>query len=423
MDCLKMKYLPIFLQNKINIYIFLAVLFLLSVLTACSEGADAVQCIDPAGCVQIPKGGVVKIGVIQDLSGGASEYGRVQLNALNLVMEERGSRIAGFPVQLVVTDEGCTEAGGKNAAVQIVSDPQIAAVFGTTCSGAAASAAKVLSENDYVMISGSNSAPSLTSVYGEKGDEWYNGYFRTTSNDSYRGTAAAEFALKDMDKKIAATIDDGDSYTAGAAEIFRQEFIAIGGTIALSATIDKGEENMKPVLQRILNSGAELVYMPLFSPEGLAIILEMKELPEFKNIVILTSNTVVSEMNYDIIRRSIDKIYFTRSYEAAGDAFSSLLDSYTNRYGVPGADTLATAYDAVHILFDAIEAVSIKQTDGSLLIPKSGLRTELFSLKNYQGVSGVLSCDQFGDMGVKSNRIMMLSREMSEPVEVYSFTL
>ena len=56
----------------------------------------------------------------------------------------------------------------------------------------------VVCEAGLVMISGSSSSPSLTSVAGEQGPDWQPGFFRTAQNDALVGRAAAEEGTGDV---------------------------------------------------------------------------------------------------------------------------------------------------------------------------------------------------------------------------------
>jgi branched-chain amino acid transport system substrate-binding protein len=58
-----------------------------------------------------------------------------------------------------------------------------------------------------------------------------------------------------------------------------------------------------------------------------------------------------------------------------------------------------TAYDAAAVLIKAIESVAILGTDGNLYIPRSALIAAVRGTKDYQGLSGVISCDATGECG------------------------
>ncbi|MCY3563697.1 MAG: hypothetical protein OXH26_07255, partial [bacterium] len=59
----------------------------------------------------------------------------------------------------------------------------------------------------------------------------------------------------------------------------------------------------------------------------------------------------------------------------------------------------AHGYDATTMLLDAIAAASHIADDGSLVVDRQGVRAFLDGVRNYQGLIGLISCDDFGDCG------------------------
>ncbi|MCP4010911.1 MAG: amino acid ABC transporter substrate-binding protein, partial [Proteobacteria bacterium] len=261
---------------------------------ACRQSAPPFECTDAIGCVEIPPGEPVKIGVLQALSGGAAIANITQSQTIELAIDQRGAQLLGHPITLQIEDSRCTPEGGDIAALKVVADPQVVAILGTTCSGAATTASEVMSEAGLVMISALNSAPSLTSIGGEKGQDWQPGYFRTSINDAWVIDLVAYYVFHELGITKAATINDSDAYTQGATNIFGQTFTELGGEIVLDATINKGEANMHPVLQAVVNSGAELIFLPLFQPEGDLIVLQARETAELQNIILLSGTTLLT---------------------------------------------------------------------------------------------------------------------------------
>jgi branched-chain amino acid transport system substrate-binding protein len=260
--------------------------------TACQSAAPPFQCTDKIGCVTIAPDQPVKIGVSQALSGGTSSLGIDQVRSIELAVADRSGELLGHPVQLQIEDDQCSGEGGVTAGLKIVADPQIVAILGTSCSGAAVTEAKVMSEAGLVMISGCNTAPSLTAIDGQQGPNLQPGYFRTSHNDAVQGRAAATFAFQELDIRKAATINDGDAYTRGLTEVFSQVIIELGGEIVLDAVINKGDTDMKPVLEAVATSGAELVFLPLFEPEGNFITLQAKEAQGFEHIILMGADSI-----------------------------------------------------------------------------------------------------------------------------------
>ena len=148
----------------------LSVSFILALLfcSGCQQPKPESVCNDPLGCVSVAPGEPLKIGVLQALTGEVGPLGQSQIRGLELALASRDNRILGHPVLLQIEETGCTAEGGANAALKIIADPHLAAVFGTTCSGAAATASHAISDAGLTMMSGNNSAPFLTSIASQK---------------------------------------------------------------------------------------------------------------------------------------------------------------------------------------------------------------------------------------------------------------
>ena len=178
--------------------------------TGCGKTTETFECADSIGCVAITPQDPIKIGVLQALTGKVATLGREQVRGLALAIDRRQGKLLDRPIALQTEDTGCSAAGGANAALKIIADPQHVAIFGTTCSGAAATASKAMSDAGLTMISGNNSAPFLTSIADQRAPNWHSGYFRTAANEENAGKTAALFAYQKLGIRRSATINDGD---------------------------------------------------------------------------------------------------------------------------------------------------------------------------------------------------------------------
>src|SRR5690606_21637912 len=226
-------------------------LFALMLTTCTSQVATAepFACTDALGCITIAPDDPVKIGSIQALTGNPAPIGLTQKQTIELVISQR--RIFNHPIELYNVDAACSVEGGANAALRLVADPQIVGVIGTTCSGSAAGALPIISEAGFVMISGVNTAPSLTSILGDVGSNYKPGYFRMIPNGVQYGSVAADYAYHELGVSHAASIDDGDAFSTGVARVFRARFTELGGDVVANLTVNKGDENMLPLLEAL----------------------------------------------------------------------------------------------------------------------------------------------------------------------------
>ena len=385
--------------SKSLLFLFRICLFpLLLIFAGCSKELPEFVCKDEIGCLAIAADEPIKIGVIQALSGKVAVLGKEQISGLELALDKWQGKIAGHAIDLQTEDSGCTAEGGANAALKIVADPQTAAIFGTTCSGAAATAAKVMSDAGLTMISGNNSAPSLTSFGGNKAPDWHAGYFRTATNEENSGKAAATYAYQSLGIRKAATINDGDIYTRGLTEGFKKAFIELGGTIVLESSVNKGDAEMLPVLTAVANTGAELLFFPLFQPEGNHMLRTARQLDVLSKTVLMSDGALIEKSFIAEMGEMTKGMFFVGPSSVQSEASRQLAGEYLDKYKVaPTTSYYQSGYDAANLLFQTISKVATTGGDGTLYLGRQALRTELYNTVAFDGVTGKLSCDQFGD--------------------------
>ena len=260
------------------------------------------------------------------------------------------------------------------------------------------------------MLSGSSSAPSLTSVGGERGADWQPGFFRTTQNDAQVGRSAATFAFQELDVTKAATINDGDPYTQGLTDTFEQVFTALGGDVVLATTVNKGDTDMRPVLSAVAASGAELLFLPVFRMEGDYLVLQVREVEGLEKVTLMTAEWLYFEAFIQAVGEAGVGMYFTAPFMPQGPAYDAFVSRYEAKYGEPPASTPyhAHVYDAANLLFNAIEAVAVPDEDGKLHIGRQVLRDALYGTSGFQGLTGSLTCDEYGDCGVARFQVVRL---------------
>jgi branched-chain amino acid transport system substrate-binding protein len=386
------------------ILIFSAIL-----LAGCQRGSLPFQCDDSLGCVSVAPGAPVKIGVLQVQSGDQAVFGLANLRSIELALEERDHSILSHPLEIRSEDSKCSQEGGSTAASKIVADPQVLGIIGPTCSGAAASAMKVATEAGLSMVSGSCTAPSLTSAGGERGSEWQPGFFRTAPNDAVSSQAAATFAVKRLGAVKAATIDDGDLYTRGQTDAFEQAFTELGGEVVISATVNKGDSDMVPVLTAVARSGADLVFLPVFRPEGDYIVLQARDMEELDSATLMSAEGLYVTGFGEAVGEAGIGLHMVIPAPPQGEALVAFSARYERRFGeVPNLPYYAQTYDAANLLLDAVERVALGETDGTLHFGRQALRDALYATEGYQGLTGSLTCDDHGDCGSARFQVIRL---------------
>jgi len=358
------------------------------------------------GTVEVGSGEDIQIRSLNAISGDVAFLGIPNQRGVEMAIADYGS-IGGHDVSMGTgLDDLCSADGGQAAAQTIVADESVVGVIGTSCSGAAAAAAPLISEAGMVMISGSNTSPSLTSdLAGTAGSNNYPGYYRTAHNDLYQGAAAAGFAIEVLGVTSAAAIHDGDPYTQGLAQAFADAFEAAGGTITTFTAVNKGDTDMIPVLTEIAAGSPEMLFFPIFQPEGDFIVQQAGDVAGLEGITMMAADGLLNT-NYMAIAET-EGMYFSgpdirygsNANQSTGQTADGFLAAYNDEWGEdPAAPFWAHSYDATTLLLDAIAAASYDD-GGTLVIDRAGVREYLAGVTDYSGIIGLMSCDAFGDCG------------------------
>jgi ABC-type transport system substrate-binding protein/ABC-type branched-subunit amino acid transport system substrate-binding protein len=373
--------------------------------TPTAPPAPAAAVEDEWGVVKVAKGDPIKVGFAAGLSGaGIDVLGLDEQRGAELAVKDK-PEILGFPVELQVEDEQCSAEGGQTVATKLVADPQIVALVGHMCSSSCTPASKVYEQNGYTMISPSCTAPSLTNP----DLDGTTAFFRTCWNDKIQGPAAAKFVYETLGVKKVATIHDGSPYAEQLGQEFSKAFEALGGEIVAAEAVNVGDTDMRPVLTRIKAAGPELIYFSAFVAEGGYLRSQMADVG-MEGVMFMGADGIKADEFIKAAGDAAEGVYASAGNPAeAGPDLPKFLEAYEATYGEkPIAPFHAQAYDAYMVIANAIEKVGQVDADGNLLIGRKALNDAIRGTKDYQGLSGKISCDENGDCGAGSVAVSMV---------------
>ena len=240
------------------------------------------------------------------------------------------------------------------------------------------------------------------------GEDYLPGYFRTAHNDLYQGAAVARFVAEELGLTRAAAVHDGDPYTQGLAAAFAAPFEnVLGGEVPVfTATTGVPGADQTALLSEIAAADVEVVFFPIF-PEtgGPEIIQQQTGIAGLEDVIWFSADGLFNTDYLGI--PETEGMYFSGPSLAFGDnesvtgiTYSDFLANYEEAFGErPPAPFHAHVYDATVMVLTGIQEVSVLGEDGVLRIPQQGLRDWLHNVRDFPGLIGSLSCDDFGDCG------------------------
>jgi branched-chain amino acid transport system substrate-binding protein len=305
--------------------------------------------------------------------------------------------LLGHPVTLAVQSDQCDPVGGVSGAKRLILDPNMLAVLGTTCSGAALNAAApVLSQHRVLMVSASNTSPKLTDPAEH---ERY--YFRTSFNDLVQGAVVADYAASKLHAKTAATLYTDDAYARLLADAFATAFVSAGGAVVASHTVPVNGSPASGV-QAAASARPSMVFVAGYEPPCGRVVRAMRSTSALHDTPVVVAESCQLRQTLKKIGPDPGRLY------ASGPDYGDLtanpfyaaafLPAYVDRFGEPPLSVFhATAYDASNLIFSAIRRAATVRPGGVVVINRAKMREAMIETQGYEGISGVLSCLPTGD--------------------------
>jgi len=365
---------------------------------------------DEWGVVKVAAGEPIKLGFAAGLSGaGIDVLGIDEQRGAELAVADRGE-VLGHKVELVVEDALCSGEGGTAVANKFVADPQIVGVVGHMCSSSCIPASDIYEANHYTMLS-----PSCTAVaFTARGLKAAN---RVCWNDAIQGPAAAKFVRETLGYERVATIHDGSPYGEGLVEEFAKAFEAMGGKVVAKEAISVGDTDMRPVLTKIKAEDPQLIYFGGFPAEGAFLASQRADVGLEADF--MGADGIKAKDYIEAAGDAAEGTYASAANPAeAGPGMEDFLKKYQETYGEePPAPFHAQAYDAVMVFLNAVEQVGKVDAEGNLYIGRKALNDAVRATRDYQGLSGLISCDDKGDCGTGTVAISVVKEGKFVPAE------
>lgn len=355
----------------------------------------SMECTDALGCVEVAAGDPILLASALAISGDVAPLGTDSQRGVEIAIAKRGE-LLGHAIALQPEDDGCNAEGGQAAGTKIVANPQVVGIVGTTCSGSGVPMAGIVSDAGFVMVSPSNTSPALT----DPDQSWRPGYLRTAHNDLVQGAAMANYVYNELGLRTAAAVHDGDPYTEGLSQSFANAFTELGGTVVAIEAEDKAATNVEPLLTTIAASEPEFLFAPVFMPLAGLLVNTARTIPGLENTILGVADGAQDQTFLDAVGENGEGVIASGpNLEFANAMYQDeFVPAYVEMFGEEPIQVYhAHAFDAANLLMNAIEQVAQQGADGTLLIGRQALRDALYATNGYVGLTGTLTCNEFGD--------------------------
>ncbi len=324
----------------------------------------------------------IKVGEFACLTGKDATFGQSQHKGILLALEEINAAggVLGRPVEVISEDNQSKSGESATVAKKLLSRDKVVAILGEVTSGRSLEVAPLAQGAKIPMIA--------TGATNAKVTQTGNYVFRVCFIDDFQGVVMAKFANEDLKaKKVATLVSVSSAYSVGLAKVFKETFVAAGGTVVAEQKFNEGDKDFRAQLTAIKASGAEAIFVPGYYQEAALVARQARSLG--LTMPLFGGDGWESEQLLKIGGDALNGTFYSTHFtpENKDPAVVEFVKKFKARWGNETPDAYAAlGYDALKVLADAIKRVG--GTEG----PK--LRDALAATKDFSGASGVTTLDK-----------------------------
>lgn len=296
-----------------------------------------------------------KIGSIGPVTGNNAAYGLAVQNGAQIAVDEINAAggINGYQIEFSFEDDESDAEKAVNA-YNVLKDWGMQMLLGTVTSAPCTAVASETDNDRMFQIT-----PSGTAVESVQG---HDNVFRVCFSDPAQGSKSAEYiATKGLATKIAVIYDSSDVYSSGIYSAFAAEAENQGlEIVAAEAFTADNKTDFSVQLQKAKDSGAELVFLPIYYQEASAILQQADNMgykPMYFGCDGLDGLLGVSGFDTSLAEGVMLLTPF--SADAQDDKTQAFNAAYEEAYGETPIQFAADAYDGIYAIKLAAEQAGI----------------------------------------------------------------
>jgi branched-chain amino acid transport system substrate-binding protein len=336
---------------------------------------------------------IVKVGLSAPLTGDWAEYGTDFKRSCEMVFDRvnRMGGIHGHKVVLAVEDSRGDPKESVLIAEKFVADPKVISEIGDFSSSSSMAAAPVYEKANMTQLSPTASHPEFT----KKGKNM----FRVVATQGFEGPHNARWAVKELGKKLIATIYINNDWGVAANGYFVEEAKRLGAKVLAQEAFVPGEKDFTAILSRLKRMKPELVYIPVFYVDATAILTQAKRM-RFSPIW-MGNSSLFTEKLIEMAGEAANRLILPANYFTADPRPSAkeFLREYRAHYGKEPNQFAALAYDAANLTIAALHWAGVKD--------RARVREALINLRGFEGATGPISYAKSRDPEKEMVKIMI----------------
>lgn len=327
------------------------------------------------------KSNTIKIGYFGPFTGAvAATTGEDIGNGFKLAAMER-NMVGNKKVEVIYEDDACDPKKAVSAATKLLDVDHVDILVNGVCSGSMLSVAPLAEQRKVILFTPVSTSPKIT----DAGDY----VFRTSASAIAAGQAFTNYIKSSGFKKVGILFESVE-YPVGVRDALLKELknVPDASVVAMEGVGSKDTDFRTPLV-KINNEKPDVLVLILNSTVTANPAINQVRALGIKTPILgneyFTYKDVLSNPSAEGVLATLYK------YDQNSPAIQFLRDKYQSTYNKqPSVEIYsALAYDGYNVLLNAMEKCNGANSDC--------LKSELYKVKDYKGLSGNISIDSNGD--------------------------
>ena len=296
--------------------------------------------------------GVLKIGGIGPLTGGAAVYGVATKQGAEIAVQEINAK-GGLQLALDFQDDEADPEKGVNAYNKLKGDG-MQVVYGCTTTGSClAVAAETFNDRIFQLT------PSASSADVTAGKD---NVFQICFTDPGQGMTAANYVTENkLATKVAVLYNNGDAYSTGIAQAFIAQAKANGLDVVTEQTFpDDTNTDFTVQLNAAKDGGAELVFMPIYYTPASLVLNQAKSMNYAP--IFFGGDGMDGILEMEGFDKSLaEGLMLMTPFNAASteERTANFVKQYVDAYGTTPNQFAADGYDCMYAIYEACQKAGV----------------------------------------------------------------
>jgi branched-chain amino acid transport system substrate-binding protein len=339
----------------------------------------------------IPAGeNVIKIGYTAPFTGTAAEFGTNGWYGMEIALEEinkEGIMIGNkkYTIEIIRYDDRCEPTGGADNAHRLIVEDKVVAILGSHCSSVCMATLPIIQEHGIPTITIECAADALT----RQGATYY---FRMRPSMPLMAPSVAQVMVNKLGVKSVSYVSVNDDYGRSFVNAFKTALAEYGVTTKTEAYFERGTTDYMPYLTEIQANLPDAVMYVGVAVEGAMLLAQAHELGLTTKIKFIGSEEMAGTELVDLAGKEAAANSYAISLiiyppdPLCPPGIVALANKVQSKYGVPLHYATVFAYDALHVLAEAIK--NAQSTD------PAKIRDALDAIE-YPGLEGLIKFEDF----------------------------